>query len=77
MKLLICDQPVLNQDESVSCPNWVTIDQESLVTQSQLIELKALLEFDPALFSTLLTGFILTFISGHVTGVIVRRMSRH
>ena len=76
MKLLICDVPVLNPDESVSCAAWELIDQESLVTQSQFFELKELLEFDPVLFSTLLTGFILTFVSGHVAGVIVRRMSR-
>jgi hypothetical protein len=76
MKILTCALPTLNPDNTVVCDSWEMVELESLATQTDFYELRELLEFDPVLFSTLLTGFILTFVSGHVTGVIVRRMNR-
>ena len=75
-KLLVCDQPVIKTNGVPRCDSWQQVDLESLVTQAELFELRELLEFDPVLFGTLVTGLILVFVAGHTAGTIVRTMKR-
>ena len=73
---MVCDQPVVTADDTLSCSQWQLVDLESLVTQEQFYSLTELLEFDPVLFGTIATGLILTFISGHIAGITIRGINR-
>ncbi|ROR99922.1 hypothetical protein EDC56_2557 [Sinobacterium caligoides] len=49
-------------------------DLTAVITLSNT--LTELFSFDPAMFAAVLSGCIVTFISGHVTGKVIRLMSR-
>lgn len=76
MKLMVCDQPLVTAEDVVTCSSWQVVDLESLVKQEQFLQLTELLEFDPAMFGIVISGLLLTFVSGHVTGLITRTMNR-
>lgn len=76
MKILICDQPVINSANQVSCDAWQMTDYESLAKASDIDQLMSVFEFSPSLFGIIVSGLLLTFISGHVVGNIVRTMRR-
>ena len=73
---MVCDQPIVTVDNTVACSQWQLVDLESLVTQSELVALKEFFEFDPVLMGIITSGLILTFISGHVAGNVIRTMNR-
>jgi len=76
MKILICDQPVIDGSGYVQCAAWQMADYESLVQMSDFNQLVDLLYFDPALFAMITGGLLLSFIGSHVTGVIVKTLNR-
>ena len=73
---MVCDQPLVTAEDVVTCSSWQVVDLESLVKQEQFLELIELFEFDPATFALIISGLIVTFISGHVTGLVTRTMYR-
>lgn len=76
MKLMVCDQPAVIAEGVVTCSSWQVVDLESLVKQEQFLQLIELFEFNPVTFGLIISGLILTFISGHVAGLITRTMNR-
>lgn len=76
MKLMVCDQPSVTAENVVTCSSWQVVDLESLVKQEQFSQLMELFEFDLATFGIITGGLLLTFISSHVGGLVVKRMNR-
>ncbi len=77
MKILICDAPQVDASGYASCSAWQWADYESLVQQQDVNQLSEMLvDFDPELFAMILLTCMLTFIGGHVGGLIVRTLNR-
>ncbi|WP_276784273.1 hypothetical protein [Thalassolituus oleivorans] len=75
MQLLACDSVIYSgsgASGSPSCSAWVEVTQEQMFLET----LEQYFGFDPELFAVLIVGMLLTFVTGHVTGVIVKTMNR-
>lgn len=73
MKILVCDSPTFDASGIPSCTAWQMVEYESLATSS---DIERLVQFDGATFSVIVTGCLLTFISAHVAGIVVKTMNR-
>lgn len=76
MQVLICEAPAVLPDGTPSCDAWQTVAYESLALKTDLFPFEEYLGFDGVLFGKILAGLLITFITGHVGGIIVRNMNR-
>ncbi|MAK92023.1 MAG: hypothetical protein CMI13_12410 [Oleibacter sp.] len=74
--ILICDSPVVSAEGFVSCNAWQTADYESLISESEFSDWESLIGFDTEIFGIVTAALLLSFVSGHVLGVIVRVLNR-
>ncbi|WP_028292599.1 hypothetical protein [Oceanobacter kriegii] len=68
--LLICDSPVINDAGFVSCSAWSMVDYEFVEAALNLTT------FDAEIFGTVLGSLLLSFITGHVAGLVIRLLNR-
>ncbi len=76
MKVLICDSPTIRKNNTVSCASWQVVDYESLALKTDLFPFEEYLGFDGVIFGKILAALLISFITGHVGGLIVRNMNR-
>lgn len=71
------DLVYLNQNRVLGCDNWLTIDYSQLSQTADVTELADLfVTFSPETFAAIVAATLVTFIVGHVTGMIVKLMNR-
>ena len=59
------------------CDNWIKVDYTQLVQTADVTRLEDLLvTFSPETFAAIVAATLVTFITGHVAGVIVKLMNR-
>ncbi len=68
--LLICDSPQYNEAGYVSCSAWTEVSYESLESAVNITS------FDADVFGVVVTGLLLSFVTGHVAGVVIKLLNR-
>jgi hypothetical protein len=74
--VLLCESPVIQANDTIKCAAWSSVDYEQIALKSDLFDWETYLGFDLGVFGQVLTGLLLSFISGHVAGVVLRLMNR-
>ena len=71
------DVEYLNQGRVVSCGDWLTVDYAQISQTADVTKLADLfVTFSPETFAAIVAATLVTFILGHVTGMIVKLMNR-
>ncbi len=76
MKVLICDSPTIRKNDTISCNSWQVVDYKSLALKEDIIPFEQYLGFDTQIFFIVIGALLLSFITGHIGGVVVRHMNR-
>lgn len=74
--VLLCDSPEVQANGTLTCAAWQMADYEQIALKSDLFDWETYLGFDLDVFGQVLVGLLLSFVTGHIAGVIVRLMSR-
>ena len=74
--VLICETPAVLPDNTITCAGWQTVPYESIALKEDIFPFEEYLGFDDVLFGQILAALLITFITGHVGGIIVRNMNR-
>ncbi|WP_221794610.1 hypothetical protein [Oceanobacter mangrovi] len=74
--VLVCDSPVVTADNTVQCAAWQTVEFDQIALTSDLTDWDTYLGLDVEVFGQVVVGLLVTFVTGHVTGVVVRLMNR-
>ena len=75
-KVLICDSPTIRKNDTISCNSWQVVDYESMALKTDLFPFEEFLSFDMEIFTQVLLGLLLTFVTGHIAGSVVKYMNR-
>ena len=74
--VLICETPAVLPDNTITCAVWQTVPYESIALKTDLFPFEELLSFDMEIFTQVLLGLLLTFVTGHIAGSVVKYMNR-
>ena len=75
-KILICSSPTIKKNDVISCDSWQVVDFDSIALKTDLFPFEEYLGFDDVIFAQVLAALLVSFITGHVGGLIVRNMNR-
>ena len=74
--VLICETPTIRKNNTISCDAWQVVNYESIALKTDLFPFEELLSFDMEIFTQVLLGLLLTFVTGHIAGSVVKYMNR-
>jgi hypothetical protein len=74
--VLVCDSPAVSSNGTVTCDAWQSVDYDQIALKSDLFDWEAYLGLDIEIFGQVVIGLLLTFVTGHVVGVVIRLMAR-